>query len=242
MALGLGALALLCMAGVPLFVVLLGLPRRWQHRAARALIRFGLQLYFAFLRLVCQVHVDTSHLCLTTAAGPSLVIANHPSVLDALILMAHLPNACGVLKAPLLLHPLFGIPARLAGFVSNAQPRQMIEDSCGALREGANFILFPEGTRTTDFPLNPMGSACILLSRQSQVPLQSVLLEFSSPYLGKDWGWLRPPQLPLHIRVRSGRVILPPTTTVTALRDIEAYFRQELGDRAHAYRVAPRAR
>lgn len=239
MALGLGALAALCVAAVPLFILLIGLPRSLQQRIARALIRFGLRIYLTFLRVCCQVHIDTSGLVLTPQASSLIVIANHPSVLDAIILMAHLPNACCVLKASLLLHPLFGIPARLAGFVSNAEPRQMIQDSCATLREGATFILFPEGTRTTDFPLNPLGSACVILSKQSQVPLQTVLLEFSSPYLGKHWGWLRPPCLPLHIRVRTGRMLTPPAYTGAAIQELEGYFRRELGERANAYRIGP---
>lgn len=239
MALGLSALAVLCIGAIPIFLLLIGLPRRVQHRAARGLIRWGLLFYLALLRALCQVHIDARGLVQPAPAGPRIVIANHPSVLDAIILMAHLPNACCVLKASLLHHPLFGIPARLAGFVSNAEPRQMIQDSCATLREGATFILFPEGTRTTDFPLNPLGSACVILSKQSQVPLQVVLLEFSSPYLGKAWGWFRPPCLPLHIRVRSGRLLEPPTYTGAAMSELEGYFRAELGDRAHAYRVGP---
>ena len=229
MVFGLGLLALGCLLSLPLFLLLLGLPPQVQQRAARRLIRVGFSLYLRLLQFACQVRLDLRELeALRHIRQPLIVVANHPSLLDAVLLLSVLPNASCVLKAGLLHNPLFGIGARMAGYVSNEDPRQMIRDSTRSLQEGAQFILFPEGTRTTDFPLNPLSSACILLSKQSRVPLQAVILEFSTPYLGKHWGLLRPPELPLTIRARLGRRFEPPEYTGTALAELEAYFRQEL--------------
>lgn len=230
MAIGLGLLALGCLHSIPLFVLLyLVLPRRWHRPVSRRLIQGGFRLYLGVLRLVCRVRLDLDELApLRTSRQPLIVVANHPSLLDAVLLLSVLPNASCVLKAGLLHNPLFGVGARMAGYVSNEDPRQMIVDSARTLQEGAQFILFPEGTRTTDFPLNPLSGACILLSKQSRVPLQTVLLEYSTPYLGKHWGLLRPPTLPLVIRARLGRRFEPPEYTGPALAELEAYFRQAL--------------
>lgn len=229
MVFGLGLLALGCLLSLPFFLLLLGLPSHLQQGAARRIIRVGFSLYLRLLQLVCQVRLDLRELeALRHLRQPLIVVANHPTLLDAVLLLSVLPNASCVLKAGLLHNPLFGIGARMAGYVSNEDPRQMIRDSTRSLQEGAQFILFPEGTRTTDFPLNPLSSACILLSKQSRVPLQAVLLDFSTPYLGKRWGLLRPPELPLSIRARLGRRFEPPEYTGEALSALEAYFRQEL--------------
>ena len=233
MVFGLGLLALGCLHSIPLFALLyLVLPRRWHRPVSRRLIHWGFRLYLAALRILCQVRLDLRELePLRHERAPLIVIANHPSLLDAVLLLSVMPNASCVLKAALLHNPLFGVGARMAGYVSNEDPREMIRDSARTLQDGAQFILFPEGTRTTDFPLNPLSSACILLSKQSRVPLQAVLLEFSTPYLGKHWGLLRPPSLPLTIRARLGQRFEPPEYTATARAELEAYFRQELKDR-----------
>jgi 1-acyl-sn-glycerol-3-phosphate acyltransferase len=230
MVVGLGLLALGCLHSIPLFALLyLVLPRRWHRPVSRRLIHWGFRLYLAALRTLCQVRLDLRELePLRHGQAPLIVIANHPSLLDAVLLLSVLPNASCVLKAGLLHNPLFGVGARMAGYVSNEDPRQMIRDSTRSLHEGAQFILFPEGTRTTEFPLNPLSSACILLSKQSRVPLQTVILEFSTPYLGKHWGLLRPPALPLSICARLGRRFEPPEYTGEALSELERYFRQEL--------------
>jgi 1-acyl-sn-glycerol-3-phosphate acyltransferase len=229
MCIGLGLLAVMCLLSIPLFALLyVALPRRWHKPVSRRLIRLGFRAYLAVLRGVCQVRLDTSDLAALGHDESLIVIANHPSLLDAVILLGCLPNATCVLKASLLNNPLFGVGARMAGYVSNAEPRQMIADSCRELQQGAHFVLFPEGGRTRAFPLSPLGSACIVLSKQSGVPMQAVILEFSTPYLGKHWGLFNPPVLPLLIRARLGRRFAPPQLTAPALAELESYFREEL--------------
>lgn len=230
MCFGLGLLAAICLLSIPFFLLLyIVLPRRWQKPVSRRIIRHAFRLYLAALRWFCQVRIDVRELDALQKDEPLIVIANHPSLLDAVLLLGGLPNASCVLKASLLHNPLYGIGARMAGYVSNESPRRMIEDSCHELRQGAHFILFPEGGRSREFPLSPFSSACILLSKQSGVPMQAIIFEFSTPYLGKHWGLFTPPVLPLTIRARLGRRFAPPEVTALALADLESYFRRELG-------------
>ena len=62
------------------------------------------------------------------------------------------------------------------------------------------------------------------------VPVQTVLIEFSTPYLGKAWPLFRRPQLPLSCRIRLGRRFEPPSNVQAFTAEIEAYFRAELGE------------
>jgi 1-acyl-sn-glycerol-3-phosphate acyltransferase len=229
---GLGLLALICLLSIPVFLLFHALlPRRWHKTASRRLIRHGFHAYLAVLRSICRVEIDLRELSALAHERPLIVIANHPSLLDAVLLLGSLPNATCVLKASLLHNPLFGIGARMAAYVSNEDARRMISEACQELQQGAHFILFPEGGRSREFPLGPFSSACILLSKQSQAPMQAVILEFSTPYLGKHWGLFRPPELPLRIRARLGRRFEPPELTAQALAELEAYFREELRPR-----------
>jgi hypothetical protein len=67
-----------------------------------------------------------------------------------------------------------------------------------------------------------------LIAARSQVPVQAVLIEFSTPYLGKQWPLFRPPELPLRCRVRLGRRFTPPTDVRAFTVELEAYLRTEL--------------
>lgn len=229
MVFGLGLLAVICLLSIPFFLLLyVALPRRWHKRVSRWFVRLGFRFYLATLHTVCQIRTDLSHLASLDRHEPLIVIANHPSLLDAVMLLSCLPDATCVLKASLLRNPLYGVGARMAGYVSNENARRMIEGACHELEQDAHFILFPEGGRSREFPISAFSSACILLSKQSQVPVQTVVLEFSTPYLGKHWGLFTPPVLPLQIRARLGRRFAPPEFTAQAVSELESYFQQEL--------------
>ncbi len=107
MCIGLGLLALGCLHTLPLFALLyLVLPRRWHRPVSRRIIRSGFSFYLAVLRHTCQVRLDLDELApLRQAQGPLIVIANHPSLLDAVLLLSVLPQASCVLKAGLLQTP-----------------------------------------------------------------------------------------------------------------------------------------
>ena len=226
MVLGLSSFALVCLGSVPLFSLLyLLLPRARHKRAARGVISRAFRFYLLILRWTCATRCDTWELDALGEDVPLIVIANHPSLLDAVILLSRLPNAACIMKAGLLNNPLFGIAARMAGYASNASASEMIASSCDVLADGAQLVVFPEGGRSREFPVSPFGSACTLLARATKTPIQTVFLDYSSPYLGKHWGLFSPPQLPLHIQARVGKRIAPGELRPSTLRELETYFR-----------------
>jgi 1-acyl-sn-glycerol-3-phosphate acyltransferase len=105
----------------------------------------------------------------------------------------------------------------------------MILDAGEELNRGARLLIFPEGTRTSVFPVNPCLPTAGLIARRSKVAVQTLLIEFSTPYLGKHWPLFRPPALPLRCRIRLGRRFDPPADVAAFAAELERYFRIELG-------------
>jgi hypothetical protein len=62
------------------------------------------------------------------------------------------------------------------------------------------------------------------------VPVQVLLIELSSPYLGKDWPLLRRPELPLDFRIRRGERFAPPKNVAAFATELERHFRSELAE------------
>jgi 1-acyl-sn-glycerol-3-phosphate acyltransferase len=133
---------------------------------------------------------------------------------------------------------LFGSAARLARYIRNDGMLQIVQQSREALQTGAQVLMFPEGTRTRAFPLDPLTPTLGLITRRSGAPVQTVILEFSTPYLGKAWPLFRKPTLPLHCRARLGRRFDAPTDHHAFTRELEAYFRQEMTPPAQAVQDA----
>lgn len=230
MVVGLGALATLCLIWLP-FAMLLNplLPRRIGQPFGRAVISAGFRGYLRLLTLLCASRFDLSDLDRLRGQGPLIVAANHPSLLDAVMIVSRLPNAVCVMKASLLDNVLFGAAARLARYIRNNAPLEMILKARGELQRGAHVVIFPEGTRTTHFPVDACQATVGLISRRSGVAVQTLIIEFSTPYLGKSWPLWRRPVLPLSCRIRLGRRFAAPTDVPAFTAELEAYFRSEIG-------------
>lgn len=232
MVLGLSALAIICLVWLPFaFVLNPLLPRRWGQPLGRAAIRAGFRCYIAFLQAVCACRFDLAELDRLRDGPPMILAANHPSLLDAVLILSRFPNAVCVMKAALLDNILFGAAARMARYIRNNAPLEVILTAREELQAGAHLVIFPEGTRTTHFPIEACQPTVGLIARRAHVPVQTLLIEFSSPYLGKAWPLFRLPRLPLRCRIRVGRRFEPPADVAAFAGELEAYFREEFAGR-----------
>lgn len=201
------------------------------HRAralGRQLIARGFRFYLGALEASGAFRFELSALDALRGAGPLILAPNHPSLLDAVMLLSRAPQAACVLKAPLLDSVFFGAGARLAGYIGNDSPIDMVRRSVAELRRGGQLLLFPEGTRTTRAPLNPFRGAISLIARQAGVPVQTIFIEANSAFLGKGWPLLRRPVLPLRYRVRLGRRFEPSRDLHAFMRELEQYCAREM--------------
>ena len=160
-----------------------------------------------------------------------IIAANHPSMLDALLIVARIPRGICIMRASLMSNPFLGAGARLARYIRNEPTRGMIRSCVANLQAGGQLILFPEGTRTIAPPINPFRPGITLIAHMAQVPIQTVLIDSESPFLGKGWPVWRAPPFPVVIRLRLGERFAPEPDHQGLLKRIEAYFASELGRR-----------
>jgi len=174
------------------------------------------------------LRLDIRELDALKGAGPLIVAPNHPCLLDAVLIVSRLPNAVCVMKGALFGNFLLGPAARLARYVCNDSLPRLASRVDDELRRGGQLLLFPEGTRTVGDPIGPFTDAVGALSRRSAVPVQTVIIEADSPFLGKGRSLVARPQLPLSYRVRLGRRFDPPTDVRAFTAELERYFAREL--------------
>ena len=167
-----------------------------------------------------------------------IIVANHPSMFDALLMVAHLPRSACIMKAALMRNVFLGAGARLARYIRNDSARTMVREAVRDLQRGGQLVMFPEGTRTTDWPVNPFKPGVTLIAKLARAPIQTVLLETNSPYLTKGWPIWRLPPLPITYRLQLGQRFAPADDSDALLVQLEQYFRQH--SQAHpAHAPAP---
>jgi 1-acyl-sn-glycerol-3-phosphate acyltransferase len=202
-----------------------------RRRCGRFMIMDGFRTYLRFLRFAFPFRFDLSELARLADEKPLIIAANHPSLLDAVLIVSCLPNAVCVMKASLMDNFVFGVCARLAGYIRNNAPLAMILNAREVLQDGAHLVIFPEGTRTEVFPVSPCSSSIGLIASRTGIPVQTLLIDYSTPYLGKAWPMSKRPILPLNCRVRLGRRFEPVRDVTAFTAELEAYFRSELGQK-----------
>jgi 1-acyl-sn-glycerol-3-phosphate acyltransferase len=211
------------------FVLLPCLPRRPGQRIGRAGIAYGYRLFWASAQASGLMRIDARALDeLRDQPGGLIIAANHPSLADALLIVARLPRGVCVMKAALMRNIFLGAGARLARYICNDSTRQMLRRAIASLHEGGQLVLFPEGTRTVQGRLNRFLPGLTLIAHKAQVPIQTVIIETDSPYLGKGWPIWRLPPLPIEFRLRLGERFAPDADHHAMLARLEHYFRQEL--------------
>ena len=89
-------------------------------------------------------------------------------------------------------------------------------------------LLFPEGTRTTRFPIGALQGTTGLIAKKASVAVQTVFIETNSGFLGKGWSVLWTPKMPVTYRIRLGKRFEPPQHTAHFASELEAYFQSEL--------------
>lgn len=204
------------------------LPRALGRRVGRAMIAYGYRMFWTMAGYSRMIRLDADVLDALRDEEGLIVVANHPSMLDAVMIVARLPRAACIMKASLAYNPFLGPGARLARYIRNDPPRGMIRSAVRNLQAGGQLVLFPEGTRTVTPPINPFRPGMTLMAHMAQVPIQTVVIETPSPYLGKDWPIWRAPQFPVVFSARLGQRFAPEADHQGLLKRLENYFASEL--------------
>lgn len=142
---GVGAFA---MGAIALPVVRIFPGSRMRKRArARSVISAGMKFFVRFFKAMGIWTYEFRGLERLGRPG-QLVLANHPSLVDAVFLLSVMPTANCIMKAALWRNPLTRLAVTLCEYITNESASTMIEGAARALREGETLVMFPEGTRT----------------------------------------------------------------------------------------------
>jgi 1-acyl-sn-glycerol-3-phosphate acyltransferase len=168
--------------------------------AARTIIRLTLRAFVGLMHLLGVLRYEIIGLDRLERGG-LLILANHPTLIDTVFLMAFVKRADCIVKSDLLRNPFTGGPVRAAGYISNEHGAQLVDACIGSLRAGNNLIVFPEGTRTPSGGVISMKRGAANIAVRGARAVTPVLIECRPPTLGKGDKWWRVPASLMRFRI-----------------------------------------
>jgi len=222
---GIGALVISVVA-LPVLQLTSRRPGDLQRRV-QALIHHAFRLFAWYMTLTGLIRV--------TWVGrerlrerPILVIANHPTLIDVVLLVAAMPQADCIVKTAAERHLLLRRLVKAAGYIPNDRPDAIITAGTESLRQGRSLLLFPEGTRSPSGRLGPFHRGAARIALRSGTDLVPVVITCSPPTLMKGQPWYEVPERTAHLTLTVEEPIL--LREQPAVRSTEAGGARELTD------------
>lgn len=192
------------------FLTILPVNTQWKKEKAQWIIHISFRLFVWLMQIVGVMHLTIKGAEKLRQGGNHLIIANHPTLIDVVILISLLPKVDCIVKQGLWRNPFLRGVVISAGYISNSNssPQSLMDDCIATLQQGHSLIIFPEGTRTT--PNKPMkfqrGAAQIALrSKHNIIPVAITCVPST---LTKDKKWYDvPPDGRGHITLKVGDII-----------------------------------
>ena len=111
---------------------------------------------------------------------PSIIIANHASFLDILILLMRSPRVIMLVKDWVYNSPLFGTLVRYVGFIPSDNSSQNLELIKQRIKDGYSIAIFPEGTRSEDGVIRRFHKGSFYLAKELQLDITPFLITGAS--------------------------------------------------------------
>lgn len=111
------------------------------------------------------------------APGAKLLVANHPSLIDAPLLVAVLCQADCVVSEAWFDHPLMARTARAAGYLNAADGPALLQACAERLRAGRSVLFFPEGTRSPEHGLRRLRRGAAHVALAAGVPIVPISIQ-----------------------------------------------------------------
>ncbi len=138
-----------------------------------------------------------------------LIVANHPTLIDVVILTSLFPRANCVIKGAVTRNLFMRSVVRAADYISNSQPEELLGSCVAYLQSGGSLMLFPEGTRSRAGEGLVFKPGAATVAARTGVAVLPVVIRCNPLFLTKELPWYFVPATRPRFTIR----VLPPCST-----------------------------
>jgi 1-acyl-sn-glycerol-3-phosphate acyltransferase len=142
----------------------------WFHRS----VRFSTRMFLRLMITARRVDLNPSG---ETFERPAVIVANHQSMVDSLVLLAMTPKLVMVTNSRVWRSPIYGRIVRHAGFYNAADGYDNLADALrDKVAQGYSVVVFPEGTRSADMTIGRFHKGAFHLAEKLGLDILPVVL------------------------------------------------------------------
>jgi 1-acyl-sn-glycerol-3-phosphate acyltransferase len=174
--------------------------RERRGRAGKAVVRVFFRFFVGLMRALGALDLEVRGLERLKGEG-LFVVANHPTLIDFVLLAGIVSRADCLVKSSLRSHVALRWPLELTDYIPNDRGEETLELCRRSLDSGNSIVIFPEGTRTPSGRLPQLKRGAAQLALRCGRAVTQVVIDCRSSNLekGGTW-WLAPPEK-MRIRV-----------------------------------------
>ena len=197
-------------------------PKRRQYYA-RLSVSLSFRLFIKLLCVLRLIKVRFEHFERLSCEGSRpgvILVANHPSLIDYVLIASRLEHINCVVKEALR-HNFFlkGI-VKATGYLANDDPEAFLQLGSACLAQGEDLLIFPEGTRTSRSREFRLRRGAAALAVHSGRPLQVITITLSTEFLSKEKRWYHVPRTCPEYVLSVGEKLSPDEPPEPSLSDV----------------------
>jgi len=123
-----------------------------------------------------------------------LIVANHPSLIDTVLITSQLPQCDCLVKEAIWRNPFMRGVVSCAGYIPNAIPETLLTDCQTRLDNGHVLLIFPEGTRTTPGVASKLQRGAAQIAVKTASDIRVVHITVDPVFLTKEGKWYKVPE------------------------------------------------
>ncbi len=230
-----GGMALLSELIMPLYLRFYpaGVPRELAARKMVSRLWWGFTRYLQLAR-IARVRMDYPE---RLGKPGQLILVNHPSLLDVVLLLSLVPGSNCIVKRQLWDNPFIGRSLRRCGFIANNENEHTLNQAITCLQQGQTLVIFPEGTRTPYGGKVRFNRAAVTIGLKAASEIIPVVIRMNPPGIKRGDAWYKIPEQTYQYDFRVGEAIIPadcladkplPVAAKRLNQQLIDYFQQEV--------------
>jgi 1-acyl-sn-glycerol-3-phosphate acyltransferase len=171
-------------------------------RAWRKILNRSLRFHADYMRFLGLVEFDSRAVERQLPSGGFVLVANHPSLIDVVLLLATWPTLYCVVKGPVMRSPFVGRMLRYANHIDAGDGDAVsgagvVQGAVERLRGGDPVLIFPEGTRSPRNELGQFKKGAFVIAQAADVPVVPIRIRCNPPSLMRGQKWYEVPDGPV---------------------------------------------